>query len=367
MQKSLSFSLPGSECEEQDKVSDSEGEEQGQAEISGSEITDHDGKLELCDHADGCMEDMEVCDNASVLINDIGEIISWSEVDTSIIISIYDNDNISISMTPNVTEQDHENMQNTVTTREKSLKNEVSPGENDNAILEKNDRVIINVDEEGDSLNSLYQDVTSDIALFGNLIKYLDTAKPKGGKGSRKQMIKWEGELVLKQKGSWKSNLKIPTFKSTTISISWYKSGTKSLLIQGKDAENSKDYMMHLMEEYAKHGKVKSSTQEKNKQECAAMRKSSNPAVKATDSQSAGNKEQTEKSTKIWKTIEQLSKRLTEANKKITELNNLTKMSLNKCNVQTVQKTRDANSSARLFNLLHNHQGKNRDKCCPRL
>ena len=221
MQKSLSFSLSGSECEEQDEVSDSEGEEQGQAEISDSEITDHDGKLELCDHADGCepCEDMEVCDNAPVLINDIGEIISMArscaQKDTSRIISIDDNDNISISMTPNVTEQDHENMQNTVTTREKSLQNEVSPGDNDNAIL-KNDSVIINLDEEGDSLNSLYQDVTSDIALFGNLIKYLDTAKCKGEKGSKKQMIKWDGdlvelreftELVLKQKGSWKSNL----------------------------------------------------------------------------------------------------------------------------------------------------------------
>ena len=108
--------------------------------------------------------------------------------------------------------------------------------------------------------------------------------------------------------------------------------------------------MMHLMEEYAKHGKVKSSTQEKNKQESAAMRKSSNPAVKATDSQSAGNKEQREESTKIWKTIEQLSKSVTEANKKITELSNLTKMSLDKCNVQTVQKNRDANSSTRLLN-----------------
>ena len=146
-------------------------------------------------------------------------------------------------------------------------------------------------------------------------------------------MIKWDGdlvelrefvELVLKQKGSWKSNLKIPTFKSATISISWYKSSTKSLLIQGKDAGNAKDYMMHLMEEYAKHGKVKSSTQEKNKQESAAVRKSSNPAVKATDSQIAGNKEQREESAKIWKTIEQLSKSLTEANKKITELSNLT-------------------------------------------
>ena len=82
------------------------------------------------------------------------------------------------------------------------------------------------------------------------------------------------------------------------------------------------------MEEYAKHGKVKSSTQEKNKQESAAMRKSSNSAVKATDSQSAGDKEQREESTKISKTIEQLSKGLTEANKKITELNNLTKFLL---------------------------------------
>ena len=45
---------------------------------SDSEITDHHGKLELCDHADRCepCEDMEVCDNAPVLINDIGEIIS---------------------------------------------------------------------------------------------------------------------------------------------------------------------------------------------------------------------------------------------------------------------------------------------------
>ena len=121
MQKSLSFSLSGSECEEQDEISDSEGEEQGQAEISGSEITDHDGKLELCDHADGCepCEDMEVSDNAPVLINDIGEIISMvrscAQKNASRIISIDDNDNISISMIPNGTEQDHGNMQNTVT------------------------------------------------------------------------------------------------------------------------------------------------------------------------------------------------------------------------------------------------------------
>ena len=373
MQKSRSFSLSGSECEEQDEISDSEGEEQGQAEISGSEITDHDGKLELCDHADGCepCEDMEVCDNAPVLINGIGEIISMvrscAQKDTRRIISIDDNDNISISMIPNVTEQDHENMQNTVTTREKSLENEVSPRENDNAILEKNDSMIIKVDEEGDSLKSLYQDVTSDIALFGNLIKYLNTAKRKGGKGSKKQMIKWDGdlvelrefvELVLKQKGSWKSNLKIPTFKSAAISISWYKWSTKSLLIQGKDAENAKDYMMHLMEEYAKHGKVKSSTQEKNKQESATMRKSSNPAIKAKDSQSARNKEQREEPTKIWKTIEQLSKSLTEADKKITELSNLTKMSLDKCNMQTVQKNPRCKFLYKTAKLLHNHQGK---------
>ena len=225
---------------------------------------------------------------------------SYAQKDTSRIISINDNDNIFISMTPNVTEQDHENMQNAMTTQEKSLENEVSSGENDNAILEKNDTVIINVDEEVDLLNLLYQDVTSDIALFGNLIKYWDTAKRKGGKGSKKQMIKWDSdlveqrefvELILKQKGTLKSNLKIPTFESATISISWYKSSTKSLLIQGKDAENVKDYMMHLMEEYAKHGKVKSSTQEKNKQERANMRKSSNSAVKATNSQSSRNKE----------------------------------------------------------------------------
>ena len=89
--------------------------------------------------------------------------------------------------------------------------------------------MIINVDEKVNSSKLLYQDVTGDIALFGNLIKYLETAKHKGGKGSKKQMINWDNdlvelrefvELVLKQNGSWKSNLKIPTFKSATISIS---------------------------------------------------------------------------------------------------------------------------------------------------
>ena len=66
--------------------------------------------------------------------------------------------------------------------------------------------------------------------------------------------------------------------------------------------------MMHLIEKYAKHSKVEGGTQEKNKQESAAMRKTSNSAVKTTDSQNAGNKEQRDESTKIWKTIEQLSK-----------------------------------------------------------
>ena len=98
---------------------------------------------------------MEVCDNAPVLINDIGEIISMvrsdTQNDTSRIISVDNNDNITISMTPNVTEQDHESIQNTETRREKSFENEVTPGENDNVILETNDSVIINVDEEVNS------------------------------------------------------------------------------------------------------------------------------------------------------------------------------------------------------------------------
>ena len=78
MEKSFSFSLPDSECEEQDEISGSECEKQGQAEISAFEITDHDDKLELCDHTDVCepCEDMDICENAPVLINDIGEIIS---------------------------------------------------------------------------------------------------------------------------------------------------------------------------------------------------------------------------------------------------------------------------------------------------
>ena len=115
---------------------------------------------------------------------------------------------------------------------------------------------------------------------------------------------------------------------------------------------------MLLMEEYAKHGKVKSSTQEKNKQESAAMRKSSNPAIKATDSQSARNEEQREESTKIWKTIEQLPNCLTKANKKTTELSNLTKMSLDKCNMQTVQKNSRCKFLYRTSKLSHNNQGK---------
>ena len=44
---------------------------------------------------------------------------------------------------------------------------------------------------------------------------------------------------------------------------------------------------MHLIEEYAKHNKVKGSTQKKNIRERATMRKTSNSAVKITDS---GNK-----------------------------------------------------------------------------
>ena len=101
MEKSFIFSL---------SRSDFECEEQGQDDISGSEITDHDDKLELCGHADVCepCEDMEVCDNAPVLINDIGEIISMvrsgTQKDTSGIISIDNNDNISISLTPNFIE-----------------------------------------------------------------------------------------------------------------------------------------------------------------------------------------------------------------------------------------------------------------------
>ena len=71
-----------------------------------------------------------------------------------------------------------------MTTREKRLENEVTPEEN--VILEKNDSVIINVDEEVNTSKLLYQDVTSDIALFGHLIKYLETVKRKGGKGSKK-------------------------------------------------------------------------------------------------------------------------------------------------------------------------------------
>ena len=177
MEKSFSFSLSGSECEGQGEISGFECEEQGQAEISGSEITDHDDKLELCDHVDvrELCEDMEVCDSAPVLINDIGEIISrvrsGTQNDTSRIISVDNNKSISISMTPKVNEQDHKNIQNAVTTREKSLENESTPGGNDNVILEKNDSVIINVDKEVNLSKLLYQDVTSDIALFGNFIK----------------------------------------------------------------------------------------------------------------------------------------------------------------------------------------------------
>ena len=86
------------------------------------------------------------------------------------------------------------------------------------------------MDKEVNSSKLLYQVVTSDIALLGNLLKYLEIAKRKDEKGSKKQMIKWDSdlveqgefiELVLKQNGSWKSNLKILTFESAAISISW--------------------------------------------------------------------------------------------------------------------------------------------------
>ena len=149
MEKSFRFSLCASDCEEQDEVSSSKCEEQGQDEISGSEITDHDDKPELCDHINVCepCEGMEVCDSTPVLINDIGEIISMvrsdTQNDTSRIISIDNNKDTTISMTLSVTEQDHENIQNADTRRE-SLENEVITGENDNVILETNSTMIIN-------------------------------------------------------------------------------------------------------------------------------------------------------------------------------------------------------------------------------
>ena len=49
---------------------------------------------------------------------------------------------------------------------------------------------------------------------------------------------------------------------------------------------------------------------------------------------------------------------MTEANKKITELSNLTKMSLDKCNVQAVQKNPRCKFLYKTFELLHDHHGK---------
>ena len=61
---------------------------------------------------------------------------------------------------------------------------------------------------------------------------------------------------------------------------------------------------MHLTEEYAKHRRLKVALRKKLNKKAPP----SNLSVKTNDSQNAGNKEQGEEKTKIWKTIEQLSK-----------------------------------------------------------
>ena len=71
------------------------------------------------------------------------------------------------------------NIQTAETIREKYLETEVKLGEDDSVILEMNGTVIINLDQEVNSSKLLYQDVTSDIALLGNLIKYLEIWKRK--------------------------------------------------------------------------------------------------------------------------------------------------------------------------------------------
>ena len=69
-----------------------------------------------------------------------------------------------------------------------------------------------------------YADVSGDILLFGNLIKNLKLS----------DKVKWNGDmaelkafvaLFLKVEGTWKNNVKMPTFKSMsrTLSITWYK------------------------------------------------------------------------------------------------------------------------------------------------
>ena len=58
--------------------------------------------------------------------------------------------------------------------------------------------------------------------------------------------------LVLKVKGTWKNNAKLPTFKSKskTLSITWYKTKTKTLQFQGAEVDDFKTYVKDLVKEY---------------------------------------------------------------------------------------------------------------------
>ena len=58
--------------------------------------------------------------------------------------------------------------------------------------------------------------------------------------------------LVLKVEGTRKSNAKLLTFKSKskTLSITWYKTRTKTLQFQGADADDFKTYVKDLVKEY---------------------------------------------------------------------------------------------------------------------
>ena len=132
-------------------------------------------------------------------------------------------------------------------------------GNNDNQTDSSHIGIVTVDDDDGSTstptLTKLSQpDVSGDILLFGNLIKNLELSTTR-----KPDKVKWNGDmtdlkdfvaLVLKVEGTWKNNTKLPTFKSKSLSITWYKTKTKTLQFQGADTDDFKTYVKDLVIEY---------------------------------------------------------------------------------------------------------------------
>ena len=111
------------------------------------------------------------------------------------------------------------------------------------------------------------------------------------------------------------NNAKMPTFKSKskTLSITWYKTKTKTLQFQGADADDFKTYVKYLVKKYVegRPSSVAKSVEKKSKS------KSSKKSV--VDRRSMSQYIFEEKIDKIWSAIESVRNSPTSLNKQISK------------------------------------------------